>query len=85
MNPKLRVQLKRQKARPKSFLNYWGQTNGINVPWTIGQRKWMQGKIRDSLKALFSSTTSKPSPDTLIMSAEAYDAYKSALMHQEFE
>lgn len=85
MRQKLRDQLRRQKARPASFLNYWGQTNGVNIPWTVGQRKWMQGKIRDSISAVFSSMASKPRPDNLIMSTEAYDAYKSALMHQEVE
>lgn len=45
----------------------------------------MQGKIKESFNALFGSVYSKPSTDRLIMSADAFDEYKSALMHQEVE
>jgi hypothetical protein len=83
MRPELRAQLRRQKARPRSSNRLWSQVSGINVPWTVGQRNWMRGKIRDSLNAVFSSVASQPRSNTVIMSPQAYDAYKSALMYQE--
>lgn len=79
MRPELRAQLRRNKARTRSYNRLWSRVSGINVPWTVGQRKWINGKIRVAINEAFAAFKRWDKPDTIIMSADAYEAYQDAL------
>ena len=81
MRKELRAQLRRQKARPRSANPFWSQVSGINVPWTVGQRKWIQSKIKAALEEVFARVRQIEKPDLIVMSQDVYDEYRKAVVN----
>ena len=89
MRPQLRAQLRRQKGRSKvgpDFRSWSNHIFGITVPLTRGQMALQRKIIRNALNDVMSKMiVSQGRPDTMVMSTDAYEAYKSTLMYQTVE